>query len=103
MKVSVGNCAFFNASSMLMPKKLSRSPYRPARINRFVSFTRLQMLFQRQLFAEDAGEGHIGIRNVRDRVERLCGGTVAIDSQIDEGTLVAIRLPVLEKKKEGKT
>ena len=51
---------------------------------------------------EDAGESHIGIRNVRDRVERLCGGTVTIDSQINEGTLVTIRLPVHEKKKEGK-
>ena len=51
---------------------------------------------------EDVDESHIGIRNVRDRVERLCGGTVTIDSRINEGTLVIIRLPVMENKKEGR-
>ena len=36
---------------------------------------------------------HIGIRNVRERVEKLCGGTLTIDSRIGEGTMVTIRIP----------
>ena len=37
---------------------------------------------------------HIGINNVRERVERMCGGEVRIDSQVGEGTTVTIRIPV---------
>ena len=39
------------------------------------------------------GEPHIGIRNVRERIEKMCGGTLIIDSRIGEGTTVTIRLP----------
>ena len=40
-----------------------------------------------------ADETHIGIQNVRARIERLCGGSLTIDSRIDEGTTVTIRIP----------
>lgn len=40
------------------------------------------------------GEGsHIGIRNVRERIERQCGGTLTLDSRAGEGTTVTIRIP----------
>ena len=39
---------------------------------------------------------HIGIANVRERVEAMCGGTLWIDSQIGEGTKVVIRLPDIQ-------
>ena len=40
---------------------------------------------------------HIGIRNVRERLQAMCGGTLTIDSQPGNGTRVWIRIP-----KEGK-
>ena len=36
---------------------------------------------------------HIGLQNVRERLERLCGGTMTIDSEIGRGTCVTIRIP----------
>ena len=42
---------------------------------------------------ENADEKHIGIRNVRERIEKMCGGTLQIDSRIGEGTTVTIRIP----------
>ena len=42
---------------------------------------------------ENADESHIGLRNVRDRVERMCGGALTVDSRIGEGTTVTIFLP----------
>ena len=42
-------------------------------------------------------EKHIGIRNVRERVEKLCGGTLTIDSKENEGTTVTLRLPVAKE------
>ena len=41
----------------------------------------------------DADETHIGIQNVRERLERLCGGTLTINSRPDEGTTVTLRIP----------
>ncbi|MBQ5968912.1 MAG: histidine kinase [Clostridia bacterium] len=38
-------------------------------------------------------ETHIGIKNVRERIERLCGGSLTIDSRPGEGTAVTIRVP----------
>lgn len=40
---------------------------------------------------------HIGIRNVRERLESMCGGALMIDSRIGEGTAVTLRLPVREE------
>lgn len=37
---------------------------------------------------------HIGIRNVRERIESLCGGTLEIESEIGKGTTAVIRIPV---------
>ncbi len=36
---------------------------------------------------------HIGIANVRGRIEKLCEGTMTIESEIDKGTTVTIRIP----------
>lgn len=42
----------------------------------------------------DLSDGtHIGLKNVRERVERMCGGTLIVDSMIDRGTSVTIRIP----------
>ena len=43
---------------------------------------------------------HIGIRNVEERVRIMCGGSVSIESRLDEGTTVTIRIP---EKSEIKT
>ena len=43
--------------------------------------------------AEAAGGSHIGIRNVRERIEKQCGGSLILDSRIGEGTRVIIRIP----------
>ena len=40
-----------------------------------------------------ADGGHIGIANVRERLEKLCGGTLDIESTPGEGTRVVIRIP----------
>ena len=45
---------------------------------------------------------HIGLKNVRERVEKMCGGTMTIDSVIDQGTTITIRLPFEEDKEEEK-
>lgn len=37
---------------------------------------------------------HIGLRNVRERIENICGGTLTVNSIIDEGSEVVIRIPV---------
>ena len=36
---------------------------------------------------------HIGIRNVRERIEKMCGGTMTVESHIGKGTTVTIRIP----------
>lgn len=38
-------------------------------------------------------EGHLGIRNVRERLKNMCGGTLEINSVTDEGTIVRLRIP----------
>ena len=40
-----------------------------------------------------AESGHIGIANVRERLEKLCGGTLDIESAVGEGTRVVIHIP----------
>ena len=46
----------------------------------------------------DAAEGtHIGIRNVRERIEGMCGGTLKVESTIGEGTTVTMMIPIAEK------
>ena len=40
---------------------------------------------------------HIGIQNVRERLQKLCGGTMTIESEEGRGTSVTIHIP-LEKE-----
>lgn len=47
----------------------------------------------------DDGRDHIGITNVRDRLEQMSGGTLRIQSEPGKGTVVTIEIP----KKRGKT
>lgn len=43
---------------------------------------------------ERADSSHIGVRNVRERIENMCGGTLTVESVVDEGTTVTIRIPL---------
>ena len=36
---------------------------------------------------------HIGIQNVKDRVEQMCGGTMIIESEIGKGTCITLLIP----------
>ena len=37
---------------------------------------------------------HIGLKNVRERIEKMCGGTLTVESGSDAGTTVTIRIPL---------
>lgn len=41
----------------------------------------------------DDGKTHIGISNVKQRLESMCDGTLSIESTMGEGTTVAIEIP----------
>ena len=43
--------------------------------------------------APETEGSHIGIQNVRERLERLCGGTMTIESEAGRGTSVIIHIP----------
>ena len=45
-------------------------------------------------------DAHVGIRNVRERIETMCGGTMSVESGPDQGTTVTIRIPGKESEKE---
>lgn len=47
---------------------------------------------EKPMLADD-GREHIGIANVRERLTKLCGGTLRIHSEPDKGTLVTIEIP----------
>ena len=36
---------------------------------------------------------HIGLKNVQERIERMCGGSMTVSSRIEEGTTVTIHIP----------
>ena len=40
---------------------------------------------------------HIGIQNVRERIERMCGGTLTVQSAPGEGTTVTIAIPARDE------
>ena len=42
---------------------------------------------------DTADDSHIGLRNVRSRIESMCNGTLTVQSVIDEGTTVMIQIP----------
>ena len=49
------------------------------------------------------GETHIGIQNVKARIEQTCGGTMVLRSEIGKGTGVTLFIPdASEKGKERK-
>ena len=48
-----------------------------------------------------AGRSHIGIRNVRERIETMCGGTLTIESRRWKGTTVTITIPLAFLSGEG--
>ena len=39
------------------------------------------------------GKKHVGIKNIRKRIEGMCSGTLVIDSVIGKGTTAVIRIP----------
>jgi len=48
-----------------------------------------------------AGGTHVGLRNVKDRIEQMCAGTMVLRSEIGKGTSITLRIPdrnVREKK-----
>lgn len=55
-------------------------------------------------FAADvsAEEAHVGIRNVRNRLELMCGGMLEIQSKPNDGTTVTVILPVITGKTDHK-
>ena len=50
---------------------------------------------------DDLEGSHIGIQNVRERVESMCHGSLTINSDPEKGTSVIIRIPQKEEKHEG--
>ena len=47
---------------------------------------------------KESGKTHIGIDNVRSRVEQMCGGSMTIESEKGKGTMVTLRIPFEEKE-----
>ncbi len=48
--------------------------------------------FDVQTLGQNEGT-HIGLKNVKERIETMCGGSVTVESRIDEGTRVTICIP----------
>ena len=42
----------------------------------------------------DPETGHIGIKNVEERLRKMCHGTVSVESKPGEGTTVTLRIPL---------
>ena len=42
---------------------------------------------------------HIGLKNVQERIEKMCGGSVTVVSQPDRGTTVTVFIPDREEEK----
>lgn len=36
---------------------------------------------------------HVGLKNVRERIEKMCGGSMSVESRIGEGTTVTLLIP----------
>lgn len=41
-----------------------------------------------------ADGSHIGVRNVQERIEKMCGGTLTVESAVGKGTTVTICIPL---------
>ena len=48
-----------------------------------------------------AGGRHIGIRNVRERLKKQCGGTLVVESRQGEGTTVTVFIPEAGQDEQG--
>lgn len=55
-----------------------------------------------RLDAASGEESHIGIRNVRERLEKICKGTLQIESTVDIGTTVTIYIPCHRETERSK-
>ena len=51
--------------------------------------------------AADSQRSHIGIKNVRERLSRICGGRLKIISKVGQGTTVTIALPKAHAEAEA--
>jgi len=52
--------------------------------------------FEESVFSD--GQPHVGIRNIRARIEAMCGGTLEIMSESGKGTTAVITIPKEEAK-----
>ena len=48
--------------------------------------------------AEQADNTHIGLRNIRERIQSMCGGTMQIESKLNIGTKITIHIPDRKEK-----
>ena len=46
-----------------------------------------------KMIADTENGDHIGVRNVRDRIVDMTGGTFLMESTVGEGTSITIRIP----------
>ena len=53
------------------------------------------------MFRNYRSSGHIGIRNVRERLEKQCGGTLTLESRPGEGTTVTLFVPRMKDEPAG--
>ena len=49
---------------------------------------------------KEADITHIGLRNVKERLETMCEGSMMIYSKIEQGTTIVIRIPAIKKMKK---
>ena len=50
---------------------------------------------------DPAGGKHVGIRNVRERLEQQCGGSLSVDSRIGEGTTITLFVPRIPENRQA--
>ena len=48
--------------------------------------------FDTRILGDEDGTNHVGIKNVKERLSLMCGGTIDIKSEINKGTVVTIRV-----------
>ncbi|WP_408071055.1 sensor histidine kinase [Butyrivibrio sp. JL13D10] len=46
-------------------------------------------------------EEHFGLKTIKDRLNTLCGGELTVESVIDVGTTVTVKIPCMEKDDES--
>ena len=46
-----------------------------------------------EIDAGDEARSHVGIRNLKDRIEQMCGGTMTVESEPGKGTCVTLLIP----------